>query len=150
MDTRSALPVRLPCILPILVSVICLPSPANAVPPGGGGHSDDRGGRRGNSAGGHSVAGHPSSRHSGQSHAGRHFGWLHFGFGKHSLRRREFEVFSSSATLTDSLLIYRQVLTGHSPLCRFSWWFIVQSEGTPGRTRGKSSPSHLKKPIPES
>jgi hypothetical protein len=84
--TRIAFLVRSPCILPILLSVICLLVPAEAQHGGGGGHS----------GGGHFGGGHSSSRHSGGGHAGGHFGWLHFGFGKHSARHAGFGASSTS------------------------------------------------------
>jgi len=71
MATRTAFLVRLPRILPVLLSLICLLAPAEAQHGGGGGHFG---------------GGHSSGRHSGGSHAGGHFGWLHFWSGKHSAR----------------------------------------------------------------
>jgi len=81
MATRTAILVRLPRILPILLSMICLLAPAAAQHGGGGGHS----------SGGHSSGGH-----SGGGHAGGHFGWLHFGFGKHSAQPAGFGASSTS------------------------------------------------------
>lgn len=83
MATRTAFLVRSLRVLLILLSVICLLAPAEALHGGGGGHS----------GGGHSSGGH-----SGGSHAGGHFGWLHFWSGKHSARHAGFGASSTSDT----------------------------------------------------
>jgi hypothetical protein len=83
MATRTAFLVRSPCILPVLLSIICLLAPAVAQHGGGGGHFG---------------GGHSSGTHAGGSHAGGHFGWLPFGSGKHSDRHAGFGASPTSDT----------------------------------------------------
>jgi hypothetical protein len=108
MAARIAFLVRSHCILPILLSVICLLVPAEAQHGGGGGHSGgghsggghSGGGHsgRGHSGGGHASGGHSPARHYGGGHAGGRFGWLHFWSGTHSARRAAFGASSTSDT----------------------------------------------------
>ena len=108
MATRTAFLVRLPRILPVLLSLICLLVPAEAQHGGGGGHS----------GGGHFGGGHSTGWHSGGSHAGGHFGWLHFWSGKHSARHAGSG--ASSTTSSESSSYLPSHLRNFAPASRVS------------------------------
>ena len=93
MASQSAFLRPLPSVLPFLLSVICLFTPALAQHGGGGGHSG--GGHFGS---GHSSGGHSSGGHSGKSKTGGHFGWLRSAFGKRSDRESVSPASFASAT----------------------------------------------------
>lgn len=105
MITGTAFLERLPRVLPIVLSVICLLASAQAQHGGGGGHSGGGhfggGHGGGHSSGGHSSVGHSSGRYSSGRHAngsetGGHSGWWRFGFGKHSARNAGFGATTTS------------------------------------------------------